>query len=112
MRPTVKMSGERPQPVRSESRQQLADAISRRGEAREALEAARGASVRGADAVSTAERRLEAATEAVETCRKQRAVEVADGIAPPAANAVRSARAEALDAEDSLDIARTAATEL
>jgi hypothetical protein len=104
---------EEPQLVpRSPERQRLADAITARAAAEQALETARRAVTRGGEVVHTAERRLEAAQEAVETSRAQRALEVADGMARAAANAVRVARAAALDAEDDTAVSRAALGEL
>src|SRR5271170_7966728 len=112
MRSAAALAEEQPMPPRSPERQRLHDAIAARDAAGEALAAARRAVTRGDDAVAVAERRLEAAAEQVESARAQRALEVADGVAPAAANALRISRSEMLDAEDSVEIALTAYAEL
>jgi hypothetical protein len=104
-----------PAPSRTPERAALADAIMRRTEAEQALEAGKRAVTRVLDAMESAERRLEAARAEVAKAGDHDADALADAVAsgePATTNATRKARTALEVAEDELNAATTARAKL
>jgi hypothetical protein len=117
MRPNsnLELAAEPPQPQRTPERQRLADAIEARTASEEALAAVRRTVTRATDMVAKAERRLEAAHEALTAAGAERALALAEAAAtdvPATAGGMRQARLAVHDAEDEAESARAAVAAL